>query len=236
MIQLGYIGLSITMATIIVLGYNHTLTQIGMDGSLRKKKVWTAGIGLFLWLAYAAILGKSGFLQNFDFPPRFPLLLILPAFIFTGVLLSRHHDSPVIAAIPKSWLIYYQTFRIVIESLFVATVSIGVLHPEVTFEGYNYDIVFAFTAPFVAYLVFNKKLLPQKFALAWNYLGLAVIAFIIFLFTTTTYFPSVWGSAETLANKEFITFPYVFVPAFLMPSAVFMHIVSIIQLTKSKES
>ncbi len=235
MIQLGYIALSITMAVIIVLGYNYTLNKIGMDSSLRKSKVWKVGIGLFLWLAYAAILGKSGFLANFDFPPRFPILLILPAFIFTGVLLSRHHDSPVIAAIPKSWLIYYQTFRIAIESLFIASVGIGVLLPEVTFEGYNYDIVFAFTAPLVAFLVFNKKLLSQKIALAWNYLGLAVIASILFLFTTTIYFPSFWGSAETLAKEGFVDFPYVFVPAFLMPSAVFMHIVSIIQLTKSKE-
>ena len=48
----------------------------------------------------------------------------------------------------------------------------------------------------------------------------------------TGYVPEIWGSKETLAKKEMVNFPFVFVLVFLMLSAVFMHIVSIIKLRK----
>lgn len=232
MLEFGYVALVITMATIIILGYSYALKAANIPAEIRKKRLGRLWIGLFLWFAYTFAIAKSGFLDDWSLPPRFPMLLIFPVFIFIGVFLYKQQKSPVIAAIPKSWLIYYQSFRIVIESLFVASVGAGILHPEVTFEGYNYDIVFGATAPIIAYLVFNKKFFSEKVALAWNYLGLAVISVIIFLFVTTMYFPAVWGSTEPLAAKGFLDFPYVLVASFLMPSAVFMHILSIIQLKR----
>lgn len=220
------------MIVFILLGYNHALKAINTPTTTRKKYLGRAWIGLFLWIAYAFAMAKSGILQSFELPPRFPIFLILPAFIFIGVFLHKYQDSDIIAAIPKSWLIYYQTFRIGIESLFLSSVAAGMLHPEVTFEGYNYDIVFAATAPVIAFLVFNRKWVSERVALWWNYLGLVVIAEIIFLFFTTIFFPSVWGSSEPLAPMDIVEFPFVLVPAFLMPSAVFVHILSIIQLRR----
>lgn len=232
MLETGYILLTATMAIIIVIGYRAILTKLNIEKSVIQKRLTYVIIPMLLWFTYVFVLTKSGFLANFDFPPRFPILLIFPLFIFTGVFLYRHRNSEILHAIPKSWAVYYQTFRIGIESLFVASLPFGILPTQVTFQGYNYDIVFAMTAPVVAFLVFNKKILPQKIALAWNYLGLIVISFIIFLFVTTTYFPSVWGSETTLTNVRITEFPFMLVPGFLMPSAVFMHVLSIIQLSK----
>lgn len=234
MLQLGYIALTVTMILIILYGYNYALTAVNTAPSKRKKRVFYVFLGILLWLTYASVLGLTGVLENFELPPRFPLLLVIPAFIFTGIFLSKNRHSAIIKAIPKSWPVYYQSFRILVESLFVLTVAEGLLHPEVTFEGYNYDILFGVTALIIGFLVFTRNMLSQKIALYWNYLGLAVIAVIIFLFTTTLYFPSFWGSTVPLAPKGFINFPYVFVPAFLMPSAVFIHVLSIIQLKNNK--
>jgi hypothetical protein len=231
MLQFGYIALTVLMISIILLGYFRTL-QKTTTIELSRKRTLKVGIGLLLWILYTSIIAKTGFLQDYSLPPRFPILLIIPAFTFTGFFLYKHRNSSVIKNIPTSWLVYYQSFRILIESLFVASVAKGLLQPEVTFEGYNYDILFGLSALIIGFLAFNKKVISGKGLLLWNYLGLAVIAFIIFLFTTTTYAPELWGSTETLATKEMVTFPFVFVPAFLMPSAIFMHVVSIIQLRK----
>jgi hypothetical protein len=233
MLEFGYIGLTVIMIIVIILGYNKTAKK-SISESKTKSNTIKIAIGLFLWILYASIIAKTGFLQDYSLPPRFPILLIFPAFAFTGFFLYKQRNSNIIKNIPTSWLVYYQSFRIVIESLFVASVTAGLLHLEVTFEGYNYDILFGVSAIIVGLLTFNIKVISNKGLLLWNYLGLAVIAFIIFLFTTTTYFPEVWGSTETLATKEMVSFPFVFVPAFLMPSAVFMHVVSIIQLRKKK--
>jgi len=236
MIQLGYILLSLTMFFILIAGYSYALKTAEVSPQKRKKKLTFITVVLLAWFGYTYTLATSGVFQNLDLPPRFVVFLIIPAFTFIGITVYRLRNSGVLTAIPPSWLIYYQSFRIVIESLFVATVGIGVLHPEVTFKGYNFDIIFALTAPFVAYLVFSRNALPQKAALYWNYLGLAVIASIIFLFLTTTYLPSLYGSSTSMINTEFLDFPYPLVPAFLMPSAVFVHTLSIVQLRKlSKE-
>ena len=113
------------------------------------------------------------------------------------------------------------------------TATAGILHSNVTIQGFNYDMVFAFTAPFAAFLLFQKKPYKKKFAIFWNYLGLGVIASIIFLFITTIYFPHIYGVEIDLISTDFGKYPYVLVPAFLMPSAVFIHILSIVQLTKA---
>ena len=99
------------------------------------------------------------FLLNFDFPPRFFLFMVLPAFIFTGVFLYKNRKNDWIKNIPKSWLIYFQTFRIGVELLFVYSLTEGLLNKEVTWEGYNYDLLMGITAPILGFLVFNRNII-----------------------------------------------------------------------------
>jgi len=114
----------------------------------------------------------------------------------------------------------------VIESLFVASVAQGVLHKNVTVEGYNYDMFFAASALIIGFL-FIKKMVSDKVVLMWNYLGLFVIAIIIFLFNATLYLPEMFGPDTLPFPAEFIQYPYSVVAGFLMPSAVFIHVLSI---------
>ena len=60
-----------------------------------------------------------------------------------------------------------------------------------------------------------------------------MILFIIVLFITTTFTPSVWGATTTLMSLRITEFPFMLVPGFLMPAAVFIHILSIIRIRKS---
>jgi len=232
MLELGFIGLTILMTIIISTGYYQVMKKIYVEPSIVQKKLLLLLIPLALWFTYTYVIGSSGFLQNFDFPPRFAIFLIFPAFLFTGIFLAKNHNSELLKQTPTHWLTYYQTFRVLIESLFIVAVAKGILHSNVTLEGYNYDFIFALTAPVIGYLVFTRKALSKKALLRWNYFGLLVIAFIIFLFNATIYIPQLFGDTENLMPLEFAQFPYILVASFLMPSAVFMHVFSIIQLTK----
>jgi hypothetical protein len=178
-------------------------------------------------------VASTGALENFDFPPKFVLYLIGPAFLFTGIFIYKNRNYSWIQHIPEQWLVYYQTFRIAVEILLALTATAGILHSNVTIQGFNYDMVFAFTAPFIAFLLFQKKTFKKKIAIFWNYLGLGVIASIIFLFISTIYFPHIYGGETDLISTDFGKYPYVLVPGFLMPSAVFIHILSIVQLSKA---
>ena len=220
-LKLGYIGLSIIM----------TLLLVGIDWKATTKSKTPPPIRLLYvllgWHAYVYLLSLTGFIENLDFPPRFALLTIVPAFIFIGWFAKRVKKSPWLTAIPPHWLIFFQSYRIGIETLFVLTVGVGLLHPNVTIEGYNYDMIYAFTALIEGVLVMKGQ---YKIGLVWNYLGLAVIASIIILFQVTIYVPHVFGSDTMEFPSGFFQYPYVLVPAFLMPSAVFIHVLSILQL------
>jgi hypothetical protein len=230
MLKLSYFGLSVVMLTVLFFIGNYAIDKSVSEQKERNRKKGILVGCLLLWHLYLYLLASSGFLADFSFPPRFVLFMILPVFIFTGIFLSKSKNRKWIQTIPPVWLAFYQSFRIVIETIFVYTVAAGMLHKNVTIHGYNYDMVFAYSALVIAFIVYRSAQLPQKLLLVWNYLGLAVIASIIFLFITTIYFPELYGPNTKIFPKEFGFYPYVLVPGFLMPSAVFIHVLSIIQL------
>lgn len=230
-LKFGYI--SLTLVTILF------LVWIGKTAiertSLNKNKDFTILVlGLLLWHVFIFLISSSGILKSYDFPPRFAMFFIIPSFIFTGIFLYRNKNKNWIHSIPEHWIINFQSFRILVETLFVLSVAKGILHPLVTIEGYNFDMIFAFTAPVLAFLVYSKKLLPRKMVLYWNYLGLTVIASIIFLFMTSIYKPELWGNNGPMLPMDMLTYPYVLIAGFLMPVAVFLHVLSIIQLKKMR--
>ena len=229
----SYILLSVAVTILLIaIGFYAIKQSAKSKPSVIRKSILLAG-GIIIWQVYIYAVASTGVLQNFDFPPRFFLLLVLPAFVFTGVFIYTNRNKVWIKFIPEQWLIYFQSFRIIVETLFVYTVAAGILHPNVTIEGYNFDMIIGFMAPVMAYLVYQRQLLSRKFILWWNYLGLAVLASVIFLFISSIYLPEIYGSKVNLMPIEFGTFPYVLVAGFLMPTAVFIHILSIVQLRKN---
>lgn len=235
-LQLGYIGLSVLMMIIIYFIAARAINDEASTARRLKRKPLVLIIGLVLWHLYLFLIAQSGFLQDFSFPPRVVLVVILPAFLFTGIFIFRNRNKQWIQNIPPHWMLFYQTFRILIETLFVFSVAKGVLPYQVTIQGYNMDLVFALTATVIGFMVYKGSKHSINLAIAWNFLGLAVIATIIFLFMSTIYFAEFFGSSEPIMSKEFGVYPYPLVAGFLMPSAVFMHVLSIVQLIKSKKN
>ncbi|NNF01319.1 MAG: hypothetical protein HKN22_01405 [Bacteroidia bacterium] len=234
-LQLAYILLGLLMCIVIIRIGRHAVLKANNEN---PKKANSATIkiiiGLLLWHLYIFFLDQIGILRSYTLPPRFPLLTVAPLFIFTGIFIYKQRNKMWIKVIPAHWLIFYQSFRIVIESLFVFSVAAGVLHKNVTIEGYNYDMLFGCSAIPIAWLIMKNEQKYRKLAMIWNYFGLVVIAFIIFLFITSIFFPSMYGTDINKFPIEFTHYPYILVAAFLMPSAVFMHILSIVNLNQNK--
>jgi len=230
-LKIAYIGLTLlTILFLIIIGYK----AINDTSSNPKKDKYILTFALFIWQIFILALSSSDILKSYEFPPRFAIAFIVPSFIFTGVFLYQSRNKNWIKSIPEQWIIYFQSFRILVEILFVLSVSKGIFNYQVSIEGYNFDMIFAFTAPIITFLVYNKKLLSRKVILVWNYIGLTVLASVIFLFLTSVYKPEIYGGALPLLPLEALTYPYVLIAGFLMPTAVFLHILSIVQLKKEK--
>ncbi len=230
-LKLSYIGLSLLMILVQLLIAKYAISKT-FDIKKGKKKLIIVAMFILLWHGYIKLLSYLGVLHNMDFPPRFAIFLIIPAFILSGIFIYKNRKADWILNIKPHWLIFYQSFRVLIETIFVYSVAANVLHKNVTVEGYNYDMVFAFTAILVGFLLLKNFRKFRKLALAWNYLGLVVIAVIIFLFQASIYMPEMFGKDSLPFPSEFTFYPYILVAGFLMPSAVFVHLLSIVQLKR----
>ena len=228
-LKLAYIGLTI-LTNVFLISIGHK--AINKTSRHRKKDKIVLILSLLLWQIFIFSIASSGILKSYDFPPLFAVAFILPSFMFTGIFLYKKRNYLWIKSIPESWIVYFQSFRVLVEIIFVFSVSKGIFNYQVTIEGYNFDMLFALSAPVIGFLVYNKKLVPKKYITIWNYVGLSVLVSVIFLFLTSVYKPEIYGSQFPLLPLEAMTYPYVLIAGFLMPAAVFLHVLSIIQVKK----
>lgn len=229
-LKLAFIVLTIlTNLFLIIIG----IKAINASSRDRTKNKVILILGLLFWQLFIFSISSTDVLKSYDFPPLFALIFILPSFIFTGVFLYWHRNNKWIISIAEHWIIYFQSFRILVEILFVFSITEGIFNTQVTIEGYNFDMIFALTAPIIGFLVYSRKVLSRRIIVIWNYLGLSVLASVIILFLTSIYTPEMYGSELPILPLESMTYPYVLIAAFLMPTAVFLHFLSILQVKKN---
>ncbi len=231
MLQLGYLALTLGVCLLLIYFGFKTINQ-SFEEPIRKKKKTLLIIGLLLWQVYLAIIGSTDFILSYSFPPRFALTMIIPAFIFTGVFVFRNRNSDWILKLPTKQIFFFQSFRILVELLFVASVTAGILHKEASIEGYNFDMVYALTVPIIGFVATKGQSLNLRLLRSWNYVGLAVLATVIFVFMTSIYRPELYGAEDPILPLEAITYPFGLVAGCLMPVAVFMHVLSIAHLNR----
>ncbi|OIQ15809.1 MAG: hypothetical protein BM557_10955 [Flavobacterium sp. MedPE-SWcel] len=157
--------------------------------------------------------------------------MIAPVFLFTIIFMYKNRNSSVLDKLPTHVPIFYQSFRAFIEVLFYFTFTQGILPKQVTFDGYNYDVLLGISAIFMGFYAMRKNA-SKKLLIVWNIIGIGIVLFAAFIFITSFYVPSVWGESTEFISQEFNQFPFLLLPTFLMPSAIFVHILSITQLRK----
>lgn len=197
-----------------------------------RKAIVSYFIMLAIWIAYIIVLSFSGVLNDFDLPPRVPLLIILPGIIGSVYLTGRTSFRDILQHTPLHIPILLQSFRIVVELLIFTAWKEGYFPKRVTFEGLNYDILAGITALIVGLLLQMNKL-SLKSALIWNIAALMILFLTGYAFITAYFIPEF---AETVDKTHFIKFPFILLPSVLLTIAFFLHIFSIRQILLKKKS
>lgn len=216
------------MILLYVQGFNSAKQRVESESARSAIKEILIPFGL--WLAYATLLSSTGILKDINMPPKFPLLLVLPLLILFVIFFNKYKDDVLIQAIPMRWTTYLQSFRILVELLILLTFFQGILPIEATFEGYNFDILIGISALVVGFFISKEPRKYFKFLRAWNTLGIIMVLFVAFIIATSIYKPDVWGHEFSTVSMRFLEMPYLLLPAFLAPLAIFTHVVSFIQL------
>lgn len=187
---------------------------------------------IIIWSIMQSVLAYEDFYQVKDvFPPRY-MLVFLPI----GLIL-------IYSLLPKQLKWVYNNRNINI-STFLHTVRIPVeivllylyfykMVPEMmTFEGANFDILAGLTAPFIGVLLIKNKI--NKTALIiWNSIGLLLIFTVLTIGILTGELP-IQQFAFDQPNIAINYFPYILLPATIVPLVIYTHITDIIKLTKNQ--
>ena len=181
-------------------------------------------IVISMWLAFLALFAGSGALGDFDArPPR--MFLVLPPALIAVVVASRRLSFD---AIPRSWPVLLETMRVPIELVLYLAFVNGRIPEHMTFAGRNFDVLVGLSAPLVAWAI-AKGRLGRIGVIAWNVASLALLTNIVILAVTAIPGPlqRAWpGPPNTIVT----TFPFVWLPGFLVPVALFGHLVSLREL------
>jgi len=180
----------------------------------RSKRAALVGAG---WLTLTGILAGSGALADFaSMPPRV-VFLFAPAGL-AAIILAFSRFGARFAALPLSVLIGFQGFRIMVELLIHQAVREGIAPPQLTWGGWNYDIVLAISAIFLFPIAFR---LPRWAILVWNTIGILFLGLIVgvAVLSMPTSFQKL-----TPDNTWVAFFPFVWLPSVIVISAVFGHL------------
>jgi len=187
---------------------------------------------LILWSVIHSIVAFTGFYENTSAtPPRFALILVPSTLLIIYGLLPKQQSWFIkVRDMRMSTLLHFIRFPVEIVLFYL---FIHKMIPELmTFEGRNYDIVMGITAPIIAFLFLKNKI--SKYGLfAWNSIGLVLILFILVNGVLSSELPIQQFGFEQ-PNRAIMYFPYILLPATIVPIVIWTHISDLIILIKGE--
>jgi hypothetical protein len=231
--EAGFILITVIYIALILLVLKRGLGASAL-ASTKKRRIF---IGILLslgaWVTLIGILASKHFFDDFStLPPKFFIVLIVPLITLLWAT-SRQSVKEILFQIPPQTILWLQSFRIFVEVLLWMLFVDNLLPVQMTFEGYNFDIISGLTAP-VAALIFYKTR-SSTFLLIWNICGLGLLINIVTIAILSTPVPFRVFMNEP-ANTIVTQFPIILLPGVLVPLAYTLHILSLRQVLAMRES
>lgn len=175
-------------------------------------------------VAAAAIqfaLASAGVLRqgNHVPPPLMPLVAITLAITLT-LALSRTGRS-MAERHSFAMLVGAQAFRLPLELVMHHAATTGLMPVQMSYSGFNFDILTGITAIPVAWLA-SRNRAPRWLIVAWNTLGCVLLATIVSIAIVSL--PGIQAFGPDRVNTWVADAPYVWLPGVLVPCALLGHV------------
>ena len=179
------------------------------------------GVGV-IYLIMPGILASRGMLDRYTPLPAPALLMVMALTICTLTITMSSVGRRLIAAVGLPALVGFQAFRIPVEWLLHRLYQEGTVPVQMTYAGRNFDVVTGMTAAGLG-LWLARRGRSRGVVLAWNVLGLALLANIVTIAILSTPVPFrrfLDGPPNMLPSL----WPYVWLPSFLVQLALAGHV------------
>jgi hypothetical protein len=184
-----------------------------------------------LWFAVAwSAAIKGPFITGATPLPWLPLAILLPVIIGVPLLLVSKRAGLVLDAMPVTWLVALQVYR-VFGSWFLAAWLRGAAPGVVALPAGTGDVLTGLFAIPAAIAVATGTAQGRRAATIWNIFGMADLALAITLgmLTSPGRFQLI---VPNLPNFNAGVYPAVLTPAFVVPSSILLHVLSLRQLSR----
>lgn len=221
--------LTLICLIIILTGLYIILKRTAWEKTRRLKLFFLSFFFVAGWVAALTVLAQKGFFSDFSkFPPRLVFALLIPFPVILFLTFSKTGTS-IIKLVPAHWLVFMQSFRIIVEVLIWFAFLANKLPVQMSFEGRNFDVLTGILALPVGYFLLKRKGFSSKLAIAFNVAGIALLLNVLTLAVLSMPSPIRYFMNEP-SNSVVATFPFILLPGVLVPIAYSMHIFSLRQL------
>jgi len=198
----------------------------------QRRTIWLAVmIPDTLWFAVAWSAAIDGaFRTGATLLPALPMAIFLPVIIGTPILLLSKRVGQVLDAMPASWLVALQLYRIFGGWALAAWLR-GALPGVFAVPAGMGDLLTGVFAVPAAIAVAAGSAQGRRTAIWWNVLGLAdfAVAITLGMITTPGRFQLIVPDVLSVGAG---VYPDVLTPAFVVPSSILLHVLSLRQLRR----
>jgi hypothetical protein len=227
----------------------HTLTHTAILAGLwfglartdfspsERLSIWFAiALPLTAWLIAVWTLSVQGVFvqQPGSLVPRLPIAIFAPMILFIIPLMRSRVLGAVLDATPASWLIGLQVYR-ALGGIFLVEWLRGEVPGTFAIPAGIGDVTVGLLALPVAIWLASGARGGREAAIAWNILGLADFASAIVTGAITAPGPTQLIAAD-MPNTAILQYPGVMIPAFIVPSSILLHALSLWQLLRQRET
>jgi hypothetical protein len=221
----AYVSIVFLITSFLTFGiFAYALRSVGVDHFWPKILLFV----IPFWMLFQAVLALGGFYLNSEsLPPRLPIFAVLPAVILIAILFLFGRDF--IARLPLLPLTLLHVIRIPVELVLAWLFEQKLVPQQMTYHGWNYDILSGFLAILVTIVAFRKGQPSKTLLIAFNVLGLLLLTNIVTIAVLSLRSP-IQQLAFEQPNQAVLYFPYVWLPAMIVPIVLFCHLASLYKL------
>jgi hypothetical protein len=234
-----YLALSVMAGCIssiaaVIFGLNQALKRANWLVSERRLVVQTTAAVLVGWFAIAVTLASLGAYHTVaDGLPTIEFGIVIPILIGALFIWRSSVMSRLIDAIPRHWVIAIQFYRV--EGVIFLFLYASKLLPGIfALPAGVGDVVTGLLALSIGINASRHQRIYTRTVLLWNLFGIADL-----MVALTTGFLTSPSAFQRFAfdnpNQLISMFPLVLVPTFLVPLAILLHIISLIQPGRTAE-
>lgn len=226
-VSAAFLAIVASLLALLAASVRQAELRLGAAPARARRQALVATACASAWLAVTFVLAASGFLADFEARPPRLLFAFPPALAACLVIALGSAGGRLARGLPVALLVGFQCFRVPVELVLHRLATEGVLPERMTYEGANFDILTGLAALPVAWLAWRDRL-PRWGLVLFNVAGLALLATIV----TIAILSMPYGFRhfqDGPANAVVFSWPFIWLPAFVVPAALFGHVLSLRQ-------